>query len=846
MNSPGKKNEHHPLSILLLEDDQLDADLIRLELEKLDSNLRFLHARNREEYLRALNKERNPDVVLSDYHLPQFNGLDALKEIRKRELEIPFIVVTGALDEETAVRCMKAGVDDYVLKERLIRLNSAIQSSLEKRRFERERQIAERALRASEARYKSIMEHSPDAILILDLEQGHFVEVNNRATAMLGYSRSELLEKSFLDISQRGQAGGQSADVLWRERQNEASNGYFLPFEWFLKFQNGNLIIGEVRITALSDLQDNLLRISIIDITHRKEMEEKLRRSEERYALAARAANDGLWDWDMNQDTMYLSDRLLELLGYGPEFDGNRLELWKNSILPADQDGVYQKMEDHFEGRTEQFQAEFRMVKKDTSRIWVVSRGLALLGPDRMPYRFVGSISDISDRKKAEEKLVYEAYHDPLTGLPNRSMFLEFLEEKLKQLSRRPDSADQGFAVMFLDLDRFKVINDSLGHYLGDKFLHQVAERLRSSLENDILLASLGSDEFVIFTDHFTDGRHPLELADSLHRCLRAPFYLAGQVIYTTASIGITFSDSNTYGEAEELLRDADIALHRAKELGRNRFEIFARDMHSSTLSFLQLETDLRLALAAEELEVYYQPQVEVRSNRVMGFEALIRWRHHSKGFIGPASFIPLAEETGLILEIGDYILETACRQMQEWHSLGFDDLKISVNCSARQFNQKDLSEKIGQILRDTRLDPSYLELELTESIVIGEEGQIIDTLQRLHNLGIDLAIDDFGTGYSSLAYLKKFPIDTLKIDQAFIRDVLTDPGDAAITTAIIGLARSLNLNVIAEGVETRSHLDFLEQNNCYQVQGYYFSPALPPAEAREFLEKFNAPSKVG
>jgi diguanylate cyclase (GGDEF)-like protein/PAS domain S-box-containing protein len=442
------------------------------------------------------------------------------------------------------------------------------------------------------------------------------------------------------------------------------------------------------------------------------------------------------------------------------------------------------------------------------------------------------TVRDITLRKQTEETIRSLAYHDPLTGLPNRLLF----NDRLTQAIERARRNKQRLAVMILDLDRFKLINDSLGLASGDQVLRAVGERLVGLLRRSDTVARLGGDDFLLLLPGVDGAESAAKVAQKLLDAFARPLAIDDQELHVGASLGITLYPHD--GEdAETLIRNADTALYRAKEHARGGYQFYTTDMNATAFERLVLETQLRRALERAELVVHYQPQVRLDDGTIVGVEALVRWFHADLGLIAPAEFIPLAEETGLILELGRFVLRTACAQVRAWHEAGFESLRLAVNLSGRQFEQEDLVRSIARVVEDSAFDPADLELELTESSIMRNPEEAIAKLEALDRLGIQLAIDDFGTGYSSLLHLKRFPIKALKIDQSFIQDITTDPDDAAIAHAIIALAESLRLKVIAEGVETRGQLDLLRRYRCDQMQGYLFSKPLPAGELFELLK---------
>lgn len=441
---------------------------------------------------------------------------------------------------------------------------------------------------------------------------------------------------------------------------------------------------------------------------------------------------------------------------------------------------------------------------------------------------------EIVERKKAQEQLLHLALHDTLTGLPNRVLFMERLQQALDRFKQQPTYK---FAVLFLDCDRFKVVNDSLGHVVGDQLLVAVAYRLASCLRPSDTLARLGGDEYTILLEDIEDSSDATQIAEQLQKQLTIPFQLHEHEVFINASIGIV-ADPSDYDQPEHLLRDADTAMYRAKELGKARYQVFDEGMHHRALASLQLETDLRRALERQEFVVNYQPIVSLTSGTICGFEALVRWYHVDRGFISPAEFIPIAEETGLIVSIGEWVLREACRQMRMWqHQLPtHPPLTISVNLSAKQFWQPNLIEQIDAILQETELDSRSLKLEITESAIIDNDESVTAILQQLRNRQIQLSIDDFGTGYSSLSYLQRFPVDTLKIDRSFVSKIGETGENLEIVRAIVTLAHNLAMSAIAEGVETTQQLSHLRAAGCEFGQGYFFSKPLTPEAAAAII----------
>ncbi len=561
---------------------------------------------------------------------------------------------------------------------------------------------------------------------------------------------------------------------------------------------------------------------------------QQLRRSEERYALAARAANDGLWDADLRTATAYYSPRWKAMFGYADDEIGQHLDDWFARIHPEDLDQVRARLAAHLDGTTPHFESEHRIRHRDGSYRWVLSRGLAVRDAAGFPQRLAGSVTEITERKRAEAQLLHDAFHDALTGLPNRALFNDRLEQAVKHARRREGYT---FAVLYLDVDRFKVVNDSLGHTIGDQLLVAIAQRLGKGLRVTDTFARLGGDEFVILLDDVRSHDEVLTIANRIQEQLAEPFDLGGLEMVSSASLGIVLSEA-TYDGADDLLRDADIAMYRAKALGRARHVVFTPAMRADALARLRLEAELRRALERGEFLVYYQPIVRLRDERLIGFEALVRWQHPERGLLPPGAFVPVAEDSGLIIPLDRWVMQTACRQLRLWQA-GFPSeppLSLNVNVSGRHFTRPDLVGEIEAALLASGLPPASLRLEITESVIMENIGLATVILNQLHGLGIQIEIDDFGTGYSSLGYLVQLPVDTLKIDRSFVSRMAPEGGQSEIVNTILTLAQNLRMMAIAEGIETPAQRDRLLALGCEYGQGYLIAPPLPEARAAEWL----------
>lgn len=565
-----------------------------------------------------------------------------------------------------------------------------------------------------------------------------------------------------------------------------------------------------------------------------KRAQESLQESEERYALAARGANDGLWDWNLLTHVIYFSPRWKAMLGYQEHEISDQTHEWFDRIHEADRERVKEELAAHQNGPAPHFESVHRLRHRDGTFRWMLSRGLATRDSFGKPVRMAGSQTDVTEGKVS----------DPLTGLPNRLLLLDRLDRLMKHAKRHAHSS---FAVLFLDLDAFKMVNDSMGHVIGDQLLVSVAKRLESCLRatdtvarltlETFTLARMGGDEFTILLDELKDPADAEGAAQRIIGGLAKPFLLDGREVFTSASIGIALGNPS-YRHPEEILRDADTAMYRAKSLGKARYELFNTDMRASVMARLELETDLRRALERQEFRNVYQPIVELETGEITGFEALLRWQHPTRGLLPPQDFISIAEETGLIRELGWWNLRQACSDLAEWntHPGKNNALTISVNLSMKQFMQPNLVENIRSLLQELNLSPEKLKLEVTESTVMEDPATAVEMLQQMKAIGIRLAIDDFGTGYSSLSYLHRFPLDTLKMDRSFISGEEGGTSGMEIARTILPLAQNLCLDVVAEGVETAEQVEELKKLKCKYAQGFYFSKPILREEVESLL----------
>lgn len=831
------------------------------------------------------------DLMLLDLQLPDYSGLDILRKLATENLTVPAILFTAHGSEQVAVEAFRLGAQDYLNKPVDVDILSVtIARALTNTRLRKEKDRLNVQLKeqvnwltvlsrvsksiTSSLNIDDVLRRIVEAGVLLTRADEGFLALLDQSSGQLYLRAVKNIDEDKINTMRLPVTDSLSGKVIRDARPLRSTQGEDNP----LKVSTGFLVYSLVHVPLLSkgvplgvlavdnrttrrgfSATDEAMLISLADfaavalenaklyeqatleLQERGRAEEALRESQERYELSIRGAKDGLWDWNLRTQEMFFSPRWKEMLGYEEHEIQPKPEDWFNRIHPDDREAVRENVAAHLRGATPHFENEYRMLHKDGSYRWMLSRGLAVRDESGVAHRMAGSQTDISDRKKAEQKLIYDALHDSVTGLFNRSALVERLWLAINRGKRRSDYL---FALLYMDLDRFKDVNDSLGHMLGDKLLIAIAKMLQGVLRPTDTVARLGGDEFVVLLDDIGDIRDATRVADRIQQELTTAPLLRDHEVFVSASIGIVLSTSG-YNEPVDVLRDADIAMYRAKAHGRSRYEIFDPLMRERIMERLALENELRQAIEHQEFLVYYQPILSISDHRLLGFEALLRWQSPTRGLLTPIHFLEVAENTGLISAIDRWVLKESLLQLRYWDSIfpKIVPLTMSVNISGKHVAQMGLVDEIASTLEETGMDASRLNLEITENTVMENISRTNEVLTNIQALGVQLQVDDFGIGYSSLGYLSSFSLNALKIDRSFINSLDQESTNLKIIQAILMMSRGLGMKVIAEGVETQNQFTQLRELGCEFAQGYLIAMPLPKLDATQLLEKIFGPN---
>jgi diguanylate cyclase (GGDEF)-like protein/PAS domain S-box-containing protein len=691
-----------------------------------------------------------------------------------------------------------------------------------------QRKKLEADTRSSHERLHAVIQAAPLAIIARDLN-GAIAMWNPAAERMFGWKEEEVLDTATSVVPDH-------LTAETREFRERAQGGETIWIqETQRKRRDGELVDVSMSIAPIYSAEGRVsgTMVTIADISRRKQAEAALRESEAHLRLAMEAGQMGMWYWEADTDRFTYSDGLNVLFGRPGESALVDYRVLQQRLHPEDRD-LFAATVRHTIKHGTDFQVDYRVVWPDGSVHWIANRGQVHRGPDNRALRIVGVAMNITDRKIAEQRVAHMAHHDALTGLPNRVLLRDRIQQAIAQAHRNGSQ----LAVLFLDLDRFKTINDSLGHQLGDRLLQSVASRILVCVREGDTVSRVGGDEFVIVIPGIASSPDASSVAAKILEVLASAFHLHGNDLHVGASIGISLYPPDG-ADAETLMRNADTAMYHAKDVGRGNYQFFTQHMNVAAQQRLSLDNALRRALEMNEFELHYQPLFDLRDRSVTGFEALLRWYPPGGAvMVPPGEFIRAAEESGLIVPLGEWVLREAMLQAKTWQRAG-RPLSLSINVSAHQLARSSFVDNLQLLLAETGLDPALIELEVTESVVVAGAGEAQEALHQVAALGVGIAIDDFGTGYSGLAYLKRLPIDTVKIDQSFVRDLTIDPEDAAIVTAIVAMARSLGVDVVAEGVETEEQLEELKRLGCFRAQGFLLAHPMTAAAVEKLISRF-------
>ncbi len=806
------------LNLLLVEDSPDDADLLSMSLKRGGFKPLNLFRVETAAAFRAALAQQMWDIIISDVSVPSFGAQAALAILTEEGIDIPFIVISGHLRTEDAVSMMRAGAEDFVQKDDMARLVPAVERALRDARMVKDKQAA-----AEQAqRFGRILDESVNEILWVDAETLRIVHANKGACRNLHMESEKVEQLTLYDLACHD-------EHTMRKQLAPLYDGNVvqIAFEEWFKRDDGTVYPVDMRAQLLS----GTLVILAIDISEKKKTAMQLRK----LSQAVEQSPTGVVIIDNHGLIEYINQSYLDMMGYeNAEMTGRNLI---DFITPQSPSQRTHQLQEAINAQ-ETWRGELHTRRKDGTTIWEYVSLSPILGEgeSRGVQYFLVMLEDITVRKEYEQKLMRQASYDELTKLPNRLLAFDRLSVALAESKRE----NTRVALFFIDLDNFKNVNDTLGHFAGDALLIEAAGRLQSCVRESTTLARFGGDEFVVVMPNIDTPNAARLVSQRILKSFQPPFNIHGREIYISASIGITiFPDDGE--NTQVLLQNADAAMYQAKESGRNNFCFFTPEMNKQAAQRLSMEVQMRRALNNKELYMVYQPVVSARTLRVVACEALIRWQNPELGLVSPDQFIPLAEEIGLIVPIGEWLLHETTQAVAGWQQYLKTPLRLAVNVSARQFGGAGLISVVQSALSASKLTPELLELEITERLVLNETSSNSNQLHKLNDMGVRLSVDDFGTGYSALSYLKRFPFDVLKIDRSFVRDITRDRDNAALAKAIIAMAHGLDMQVIAEGVESAAQRDFLVDQQCDMMQGYYFSRPLPPDDFLQMLKDLEA-----
>lgn len=802
------------LRVLLIEDDEDDYLITRDLLHDVSpSGLELIWRDTMHDGLETLEQERI-DVTLVDLRLGPDSGLDVIREAQDRGITSPFILLTGQGDADLDARAVELGAADYLVKGRLDG-HTLIRSI----RYAVDRAAANEDLASSEAHYRLLFENNPAPMYLVQPESGRIESMNRAAMALYGFRAGEAVDLSLPDLRFNTSPVPREGVIL-RE-------GSILEEH---RTRDDDSLYVELLTERIVLDQHPLDLVMVTDMTRQIDNNRRLRLLQQ----CIESSSNGIVIADAQRPDMplvYVNPTFERITGFSPEESVGRncRFLQGYSDDPNNEQALSEIRKALATGG--ETSVVLRNFRKDGTPFWNDLYLSPIRNDEGEVTHFVGVQNDISERKDVENQLAYNASHDVLTQLPNRAL----LEDRLEQACRFAQRHGRTLALLFIDLDGFKLINDSLGHRTGDKLLIEVARRLEEVCRTGDTVARVSGDEYVMLLPDLARNEDALMVVEQIMRMLSAPYNVNGENLHLTASIGIVTTDGNL-SQPTELIQQADLAMYRAKQMGRNTYQWFSEQLNTEATYRVKLRNELQDAIDNDQLTLYYQPLIDSRTGKARAVEALVRWDHPERGLVSPGDFLPLAEETGQIISLGQWVLEQACRDMLRLHKTGFKDCTVAVNVSPMQVRKAGFIGAVSDALEASGLPPEALELEIVESAVLYDADQVIRTLHDLRDLGVGIAIDDFGTGFSSLSYIKLLPASKIKIDRSFIRDVIQDRSDAAITQGVISMAHHLSLDVVAEGVETDAQAAFLRRNQCDLLQGFLFARPMPLDLLEEYM----------